>query len=221
MAKFLSRVSLQKTHMRIKLDLVKAISTGKADDSFIVAWKRGPQTDISKKFTLNPHYREVDLGFSFERISTFYSNKKGVIQTKTCELKLMNTKQKVQQSITIDMANHIGNLGIEHEFTFSKQGVTVVVVFDIVPACKIKHAHLFKEENIEVEASVANSVASQNMISTQKREIDSTADDSKEQMQMLQEINQELENANNALKDDNQEHLMVIQQLNEEKIALN
>ena len=82
---------------------------------------------------------------SFERISNFYSDKKAKIQTKTCELRLMSAKKKNLQSITIDMAEHIGNLGTEHEINFTKQKITLVVVFDIVPACRVAHAHLFKE----------------------------------------------------------------------------
>jgi hypothetical protein len=53
MAKFLSRAGMEKTHMRIKLELLKVISAGSVDDDFIIAWKRGPQTDVSSRFTLN------------------------------------------------------------------------------------------------------------------------------------------------------------------------
>lgn len=54
MAKYFSRVGLVKQDFLISLTLVEANSNGKIGNTdFTIAWKRGPETSISKvyKFT--------------------------------------------------------------------------------------------------------------------------------------------------------------------------
>jgi hypothetical protein len=91
----------------------------------------------------------IELDDVFERVSTFHSNKKSEVQSKNCEFKLTNSKGKNLQSVSIDMAQHVGNLGKETEIYFSKPGISMFIVLSIIPACRVKHAHLFKQEENE------------------------------------------------------------------------
>ena len=83
---------------------------------------------------------------TFERVSTFYSNKKSEIQSKTCDFKLMDKNKKAIQTINIEMSKQVGNKNEPLKLNFTKQGLVVTAQFEIIPACRIKHAHLFGEE---------------------------------------------------------------------------
>ena len=43
------------------------------------------------------------------------------------------------------MSTQIGDLNAPKKIEFEKFGVTLTVKFEITPACRIKHAHLFKD----------------------------------------------------------------------------
>jgi hypothetical protein len=43
MAKFLSRMSLEKGEIRVKVDLIKVESAGLFNEEFMICFKRGPQ----------------------------------------------------------------------------------------------------------------------------------------------------------------------------------
>jgi len=87
----------------------------------------------------------ITINEEFNRVSTFWLNKK----TTTFELKKSEFKLKVKGKsvavVPVDLSKHIGNVNPPTSLTFGKTGVILRVLIEIVPACRVKHAHLFKD----------------------------------------------------------------------------
>ena len=90
------------------------------------------------------------MGDKFERVSGFYMSQKLVIQSKTCDFKL-KVKGKAIATSNIDLATQIGNLNEPITVSFGKIGIELKARFVIVPACRVKHAHLFEKDKAHFE----------------------------------------------------------------------
>jgi len=95
--------------MAISIKLIEASNNGKPiTDEINFEWKRGPQTDVSKKYHFDGG--EVNIGEEFQRISNFYLKKSDqTFQSKKSEFKL-KVKGKTVATVPIDLVEHIGNI---------------------------------------------------------------------------------------------------------------
>jgi len=160
MTRFLSRLGQQKTFMMIRVELLEVTSTGKTKGDFQIEWKRGPEVKLSKNYSLTGGNQIVDMTDSFEKVSSFYMSSKLVVQSKTCDFKVKQ-KGKTIATSNFDMATQIGDLNEPTHVQFLKAGLIAKMRFTILPACRVKHAHLFSELKPE-ELKEDNDITSTN-----------------------------------------------------------
>lgn len=152
--KTLGRLAMKKVAMSIKIEFVQAQTAGIFKDQFIIGWKRGPQFDYSNQYKF-VNTEALPMNDSFERISTFYTNKHNQYQTKTCEFKLITDNKKILQSVTIDMAKVAGMGETTTQIGFKNHGVIIDLKINIEVADKEKYKHLLVTNDQRGGPSVA------------------------------------------------------------------
>jgi len=170
MTKYFSRLSQEKLYMYIKVALVDLTSTGKLKDEFKIEFKRGPLVLTSNNYTFPQNGvgdGKLKMTENFEKVSNFYMSSKGEFQSKSGEFRL-KSKGKTLDIVPIDLKTQIGPNNAPLAINFNKQGVIMTVQFDISPACRVKHAHLFNELTGEeaAEAKMTNGSPAESINST-------------------------------------------------------
>ena len=84
MAKYFQRLGATKKNFSFSVKIIALTAEVKEEISFSVLWKRGPQTEETNLFTVNPSQTTVDINKTFTRISVIYKDeKKGKYLKKT------------------------------------------------------------------------------------------------------------------------------------------
>ena len=67
---------MKKVAMSIQLNVLQVHASPYIKENFYILWQRGPQTDATKIVKMSKGTTTVDINERFNRVSTFYQNKK-------------------------------------------------------------------------------------------------------------------------------------------------
>ena len=85
---FFKRIGLTKQAFKIDFQFISLTSSQLLiPDEWQLEWKRGPQTDLTKRYQFpKGRAKPATMDDHFKRISNFYFDKKNVWQSKWCQI---------------------------------------------------------------------------------------------------------------------------------------
>ena len=102
---FISRIGQKKQNYEIKLSIKKIGANVDKDGELYVVWKRGPQTDKTKKYEVNDIEVDAEANDVFVRVSSFYSTSTTVVP-KGCDFQVFFVDQNEKEKMIGFVLNH-------------------------------------------------------------------------------------------------------------------